>query len=40
MKYSFWLGGNDDVTYPVDKLNYDETIEILENAIKQVNVGD
>jgi hypothetical protein len=39
MKYSFCVGGKDGVPYPVDKPTYDETIEILENAIKQARVG-
>jgi hypothetical protein len=40
VKYSFCVGGKDGVPYPVDKPTYDETIEILENAIKQAKVGD
>jgi len=39
VKYSFAVGGKDGVPFPVDKPAYDETIEILENAIKQANVG-
>ena len=40
VKYSFCVGGKDGVPYPVDKPTYDETVEILENAIKQAKVGD
>ena len=40
VKYSFCVGGKDGVPYPVEKPTYDETIEILENAIKQAKVGD
>jgi hypothetical protein len=39
VKYSFAVGGKDGVPYPVDKPAYDETIGILENAIKQARVG-
>ena len=39
MKYSFCVGGKDGVPYPVDRKSYDETIEILENAVKQARVG-
>ncbi len=39
VKYSFAVGGKDGVPYPVDKPTYDETIGILENAIKQARVG-
>ncbi len=39
VKYSFCVGGKDGVPYPVDKKTYDETIEILDNAIKQARVG-
>ena len=39
IKYSFCVGGKDGVPYPVDRATYDETIEILENAVKQAKVG-
>jgi hypothetical protein len=39
VKYSFCVGGKDGVPYPVDRKTYDETIEILDNAIKQAKVG-
>ena len=40
VKYSFCVGGKDGVPYPVDRVTYDETIEILGNAVKQAKVGD
>jgi hypothetical protein len=40
IKYSFCVGGKDGVPYPVDRATYDETIEILGNAIKQAKVGN
>jgi len=39
VKYSFCVGGKDGVPFPVDKPTYDEAIEVLENAVKQANVG-
>jgi len=39
VKYSFCVGGKDGVPYPVDRATYDETIEILENAVNQAKVG-
>jgi len=39
VKYSFAVGGKDGVPFPVDKPTYDETIGILENAIRQAKVG-
>ena len=35
LKYSFCVGCKDGVPYPVDRATYDETIEMLENAVKQ-----
>jgi hypothetical protein len=40
VKYSFCVGGKDGVPYPVDRVTYDETIEILGNAVRQAKVGD
>jgi hypothetical protein len=40
VKYSFCVGGKDGIPYPVDRKTYDETIEILGNAIKQAKVGN
>jgi len=39
VKYSFCVGGKDGVPFPVNRAIYDETIEILENAVKQAKVG-
>ena len=39
VKYSFCVGGKDGVPFPVNRATYDETIEILENAVKQAKVG-
>jgi len=39
VRYSFCVGGKDGVPFPVDRATYDETIEILENAVKQAKVG-
>ena len=40
VKYSFCVGGKDGVPYPVDRATYDETIEILGNAVKQAKIGE
>ena len=40
VKYSYCLGGKDGVPYPVDRPAYDESIEILHNAIKDAKLGD
>jgi len=40
VKYSFCVGGKDGGPYPVDRETYDETIEILENAVKQAKIGE
>jgi len=39
VKYSFCVGGKDGVPFPVNKTTYDETIQILGNAVKQAKVG-
>jgi len=39
VKYSFCVGGKDGVPFPVNRTTYDETIDILENAIKQAKMG-
>ena len=39
IKYSFCVGGKDGIPYPVDRRTYDETIDILENAVKQAKVA-
>jgi len=35
-KYSFAHGGKDGIPYPVDRRTYQKTIEILEDAIKEI----
>ncbi|ODS33602.1 MAG: hypothetical protein SCARUB_01265 [Candidatus Scalindua rubra] len=39
-RYSFAHGGKDGHPYPVDKKNYDTSIEILRNAISQAKMGN
>ena len=39
VKYSFCVEGKDGIPYPVDMKTYDETIDILDNTIKQAKVG-
>ncbi|OYT42348.1 MAG: hypothetical protein B6U78_01520 [Candidatus Aenigmarchaeota archaeon ex4484_224] len=38
--YSFAHGGKDGIPYPVDRKTYDKTIEILEDAIKNAEIGN
>jgi len=40
VRYSFAHGGKDGHPYPVDKENYDRSIEILRKALKQAKVGN
>ena len=40
VRYSFAHGGKDGHPYPVDKENYDHSIEILRKALKQSKVGN
>jgi hypothetical protein len=40
VKYSYCLGGKDGVPHPVDRASYDESIEILGNAINDAKLGD
>ncbi|MCW4022726.1 MAG: DUF763 domain-containing protein [Candidatus Bathyarchaeota archaeon] len=40
IKYSFCVGGKDGVPYPVDRKSYDETIQILNNAVNQAKIGN
>jgi hypothetical protein len=40
VKYTYCLGGKDGVPYPVDRASYDESIDILNNAIKEAKLGD
>ena len=39
MKYSFAHGGKDGIPYPVDTKTYDETIDVLKNALQEAKVG-
>ena len=39
VRYSFCVGEKDGVSFPVNRVTYDETIGILENAVKQAKVG-
>ncbi len=38
-KYCFAVGGKDGIPFPVDKENYDEVIEFLNDAVKQAELG-
>jgi len=40
VKYSFAYGGKDGVPYPVDRKAMDESIQILEDAVKNARIGD
>jgi len=40
VEYSFAYGGKDGVPYPVDRKAMDESIHILENAVKNARIGD
>jgi hypothetical protein len=39
-KYSFAHGGKDGIPYPVNRRTYHRTIEIIENATQNANVGE
>ncbi len=39
-RYSFAHGGKDGYPYPVDRKNYDSSIEILKDAISQAKMGN
>ncbi|MFQ5758283.1 MAG: DUF763 domain-containing protein [Candidatus Bathyarchaeia archaeon] len=39
VKYSFCVGGKDGVPFPVDRGSYDEITEILENAVRNAQIG-
>ena len=39
-KYGFAHGGKDSVPYPVDRRTYHRTIEIIEDATRNANVGE
>ncbi|GCC10480.1 hypothetical protein IPdc08_00508 [archaeon] len=40
VKYSFAHGGKDGIPYPVDTKTYDETIDVLKNALQEAKVGN
>jgi hypothetical protein len=40
LKYSFAHGGKDGIPYPVDRRTYRRTIEIIEDATRNANVGE
>jgi len=40
VRFSFAHGGKDGHPYPVDRAQYDRTIEILERAARRAKVGD
>ncbi len=40
IKYTFAHGGKDGVPYPVDFITYKKTINTLEEAIKQAELGN
>lgn len=39
-KFSFAHGGKDGYPYPVDRKNYDRSIEILEKAVRKAKIGN
>lgn len=39
VKYSFAYGGKDGVPYPVDRKSMDESIQILETAVRNARIG-
>lgn len=39
VRYTFAFGGKDGIPYPVNKKNYDQTIEVIEKAIKKSTLG-
>lgn len=40
VKFSFAHGGKDRIPYEIDRKHYDETIEIMKNAIRDAKLGD
>jgi len=40
VKYSFAYGGKNGVPHPVNRKAMDESIKILENAVKSAKIGD
>lgn len=39
VRYTFAFGGKDGIPYPVDRKTYDQTIEVIEKAIKKSSLG-
>lgn len=39
VRYTFAFGGKDGIPYPVDRKTYDQTITLIEKAIKKSNLG-
>lgn len=37
-RYSFSFGGKDGTPYPVDRITYDRTLSVLENAVRKSNL--
>lgn len=40
VKFSFAVGGKDKIPYEIDRKHYDETIDIMKNAIRDAKLGD
>ncbi|MDZ7837920.1 MAG: DUF763 domain-containing protein [Actinomycetota bacterium] len=38
-RFSFAHGGKDGIPYPVDRENYNRSIDILHRAVKESNIG-
>lgn len=38
-RYSFALGGKDSTPYPVDRNTYDQTIDMLQNAVRRTRIS-
>jgi len=39
VRYTFAFGGKDGIPYPVDRKTYDQTIDLIEKAIKKSSLG-
>ncbi len=39
VRYTFAFGGKDGIPYPVDRKTYDQTIEVIEKAIKKSSLS-
>ena len=38
-RFSFAHGGKDGIPYPVDKINYEKSIEVLSKALAESKIG-